>query len=594
MYTSSMLRDSMAVMHKVEPVTLEGQGLLVASERTPLLKRPSQYHRLTRKDSGVYAPEEEEHASIIEKPSTARLVLVIGTAWLSILLGSLDSTVTTTLSAPISSEFDSPSLLPWLAAAYLISNAAVQPVAGRLTDIFGRRLVLAAGHFFFASGNLICGLSTNQCTIIFGRVLAGIGGGGMISVATFMTSDLTPPHKRVVMQGIANVWYGVGAMLGPVIGGLIQDQPVLGWRLAFFVQVTLSLLLIPAIWTLVKVPCEHKQPEKSQLEQIDFLGVFFTVSFLVLLVLGLNSGGNSVPWTHPLPLTTLPLSLLSFAGFLWWETRAKQPIIPVRLMQDPTVLAASFASLFISMVLMTSTLYMPLYFQILGDSTTTASLKFLPFPLGGAVGALAIGYAMSSTGKYKPFGILGALALIAGTAIFAFQDEETPVYLTGLTLFLAGGGFSSVSTTVTIACLAAVNHSQQALVTSAICKFARNPDYFLSIDSCTTLTNHPRSAVLARSVGGTLGIAIASAVDQTALKERLWDRFGQLASGPEEIHRILNGLEDLSRLPNGWREGVLASFMESFQLVWAVVVLWASMALVCIALLKQHTLRSRN
>ena len=151
-----------------------------------------------------------------------------------------------------------------------------------------------------------------------------------------------------------------------------------------------------------------------------------------------------------------------------------------------------------------------------------------------------------------------------------------------------------MSTTATIACLATVNHSQQALVTSAICKFARNPDYFLSIDSCTTLTNHPRSAVLARSAGGTLGIAIASAVDQTALKERLWDRFGQLASGPEEIRRILNGLEDLSKLPNGWREGVLASFMESFQLVWAVVVLWALMALVCIALLKQHTLRSRN
>jgi MFS family permease len=594
MYTSSMLRDSMAVMHKVEPVTLEGQGLLAASERTPLLKRPSQYHRLTHKDSGVYAPEEEEHASIIEKPSTARLVLVIGTAWLSIFLGSLDSTITTTLSAPISSEFDSPSLLPWLAAAYLISNAAVQPVAGRLADIFGRRLVLAASHSSFAIGNLICGLSTDQYTMILGRVLAGIGGGGMISVATFLTSDLTPPRKRVVMQGIANALYGAGAMLGPVIGGLIQDQTALGWRLAFLVQVPLSLLLFPAIWTLVKVPCKHKQSEQSHLEQIDFPGVFFTVSFLVLLVLGLNSGCSSVPWTHPLPLTTLPLSLLSFAGFFWWETRAKQPIIRVRLLQDPTVLAASFASLFISMVLMTSTLYMPLYFQVLGDSTTTASLKLIPLPLGGAVGALAIGYAMASTGKYKSFGILGALALIAGTAMFAFQDEDSPIHLTRLALFLVGGGLSSVSTTATMACLAAVDHSQQALVTSAICEFAKNHDPSLSIDPCKIPTNHPCPTVLARSVGGTLGITIASAVYQTTLKSRLYDRFGQLASVPEEIRRILDGLDELRNLPKEWREGVLASFTESFQLVWAVMVLWTLMALVCIALLKQHTLRSRN
>jgi MFS family permease len=469
MYTSSMLRDNMAVIHKIEPPILEGRGLLEEpSERTPLLKKPIQHQHLVADDSCEEAQKEEDF-SIIEEPSLARLVPIMCTAWLGVFLGALDSTIIATLSAPISSEFDSLSLLSWLATAYLISNAACQPIAGRLTDIFGRRTGLIVSNLFFAAGNLLSGLATNQQTIILGRVVAGIGGGGLISIATFLTSDLTPLRKRGIMQGVANLWYGAGAMLGAVVGGALKEHTVLGWRLAFLIQVPPSLLLIPAIWMLVKVPC--KQSDKSYISRIDFLGVFFTTTFLVLLLLGLNSGGNSVPWTHPLPLTTLPLSILAFGGFIWWESRAKQPIIPVRLLRDRTVISACFASLFISMILMTTTFYLPLYFQVLGDSTTTAGLKLLPSPLGGSIGALATGYAMAKTGSYKRLGVLGALSLVLGTCLFALQDEDSPTYLTCIALFFVGGGFSVVLTTATVACLAAVDHSQQALVTSAICEY---------------------------------------------------------------------------------------------------------------------------
>lgn len=100
------------------------------------------------------------------------------------------------------------------------------------------------------------------------------------------------------------------------------------------------------------------------------------------------------------------------------------------------------------------------------------------------------------------------------------------------------------------------------------------------------------SAVLGRSVGGTIGITMASAAYQNTLKERLWDRFGKFPTGPEEIRRILDGLEELGRLPKGWGEGVIESFMESFRIVWVMMVFWALLALVCIALLKQHKLHA--
>ncbi|KAF5715724.1 multidrug resistance protein fnx1 [Fusarium mundagurra] len=552
-------------MARVEAEMEEGHASDVPTETTPLLNdSDSDLHPTCTSGDFFAKQQDEERTIVVEEPPLGRLILIMATAWFGIFLGALDSTVIATLSAPIASEFNSLRLLSWLATAYLISNAATQPIAGRLTDIFGRRLGLILSNLLFAIGNLVCGLSTNHYSMIIGRIIAGVGGGGLISIATFLTSDLTPLRKRGIMQGIANLWYGAGAMLGAVIGGVFQDRTEVGWRLAFLVQVPPSLLLIPIIGVLVKVP--PKQSDKSYLARIDFLGVFFTCSFLILLLLGLNTGGNTVPWIHPLPLTTIPLSILCFAGFLWWEGKAKQPIIPVALLRDRTVLAACSASLFISMLLMATTFYVPLYLQVLGDSTTTAGLKFLPSPLGGSIGALGTGYLMAWTGKYRPFGVLGAVVLILGTVLFSLQDENSPKYLTSIALFFVGGGFSTVLTTATVSCLAAVDHSQQALVTSAI--------------------------FLARSVGGTLGITMASAAYQSNLKEMLWDIFGDKEGGPEEIQRILDGLDELKHLPEGWWHGVMATFMESFRIVWLMMVCWAVMALFSISLVKRHTLHS--
>ncbi|KAM0722824.1 hypothetical protein Q7P37_002266 [Cladosporium fusiforme] len=557
--------DLTTACKQLEASMQEDQTLHSPTAKTPLLHQSNLGQTPAERDCHGELGEDESSPDV-EDSTYVQMVLVMCSAWFGVFLGALDSTIIATLSAPIASEFNSLSLLSWLATAYLLANAACQPIAGRLTDIFGRREGLILSNFLFALGNLLCGFAKNHHTMILGRVIAGIGGGGMISIATFLLSDLTPLRKRGIMQGIANLWYGAGAMLGAVIGGLLQDHTAGGWRLAFLIQVPPSLLLIPAIWITVKVKPELS--DKTYFARIDFLGVFLTITFLVLLLLGLNAGGNTVPWTHPLPLTTLPLSAIAFAAFIWWEGRVEQPVIPVRLLKDRTVFAACAASFFISMILMTTTFYLPLYLQVvLGDSTTTAGMKFLSSPLGGSFGALGTGYAMARTGKYMHFGISGALALTMGTTLVAFQNESSPTYLTCIALFFVGGGFSAVLTTATVACLAAVDHSQQALITSAL--------------------------FLGRSIGGTVGITMASAAYQNTLKSTLWEQFGNLSGGPEEIDRILDGIEELKYLPEGWWTGVMESFTDSFRVVWVMMVCWAVLALVSISLLKQHKLHSR-
>jgi MFS family permease len=454
----------------------EENGLPPASERTPLLKPNGQNG--APEDAGgnqhEQDPQEEEETTVIaEETSFTRLALIMGTSWVGVFLGATDSTIIATLTGPISSEFNSLSLMSWLATAYLISNAACQPISGRLTDIFGRGPGLVFSNIMFAAGNLICGLARDENVMILGRVIAGIGGGGLMSISTFIASDLIPLRQRGIVQGIGNICYGSGAMLGGVFGGLLNDHTKLGWRLAFLIQV--PPVLVSAVLAAVLVKIRPKQSDKSFLARIDFGGVFLTVAFLVLLLLGLNSGGNQVPWTHPLPLTSIPLSVVAFVGFLWWESKARQPIIPVKLLFTRTVLAACVANLLCTMVVITGMFYVPLYLQVLGDSATSAGLKILPAPVGVSIGSVAAGYIMKKTGRYVRLSVVNMLIMIVGLVLFTLQNETTPVWMTCVAFFLVGSGYGAILTTTLLACISAVEHSQQAVITSATCKSIR-PD----------------------------------------------------------------------------------------------------------------------
>ena len=212
----------------------------LSSETTPLLRDNStkiipndvSHHEETTANPGDNRHEND--VPLAEEPSTGKLLLVMGSIWFGTFLAALDSTIVATLSAPISASFNSLSLLSWLASAYFIANAALQPISGRLTDILSRRTGLVFSNIFFAAGNLICGLATNEWVMIFGRVVAGMGGGGLNAISTFVASDLIPLRRRGVWQGFGNISFGLGASLGGVFGGWINDT--WGWRKAFLIQ----------------------------------------------------------------------------------------------------------------------------------------------------------------------------------------------------------------------------------------------------------------------------------------------------------------------------------------------------------------------
>ncbi|KAF2723811.1 MFS general substrate transporter [Polychaeton citri CBS 116435] len=514
------------------------------TERSPLLAE--QIKPVVEDDVGEAGSSgrgEGSHAETVEY-STRYLIAVLSSVWFGCFLAALDSTIIATLSAPISSSFESLSLLSWLASAYFIANAAFQPLSGRLTDLTSRKFGLIISNIFFAAGNLICGLAGSAKVMVLGRVVAGIGGGGLPAIASFVASDMIPPRRRGVWQGLSNIFYALGAGVGGVLGGWINDT--WGWRAAFLVQVPLTVVSGILVVIFVKKPAK-KNPTAKNNKKIDYLGAITLTFCIVLLLAGLNTGGNQLPWLHPLIVTSLALAVVAFGAFVYIESHlAASPVIPVKLLLDRTTMSACLTNWFTSMAVFALLFYAPLFFQTQGSSATSAGVRLIPQSIGAAVGSLSSGIIMKRTGKHYWLSLGNMLVLVVCAAGFCFLKLNTTSWPIMIDFFFLGISYG-VMLTVTLAVLvAAVPFTEQAAITSASYAF--------------------------RSTGSTIGITIASVTFQNTLKAALWNNFGSRPDAADVIGEIRDrGVEYLDHLPSHWRIGVLDAYNDAFVAVFAVV-----------------------
>jgi MFS family permease len=418
-------------------------------------------------------------------------------------------------------------------------------------------------NVLFAAGNLICGLATDERTMIAGRAVAGMGGGGLMAISTFVASDLVPLRKRGLIQGIGNLCFGSGAGLGGIFGGWVND--VWGWRTAFLSQVPFVVVSGIMVFFLVRIP--PKKSDKPKLSRVDFAGSFTLLVTLILLLLGLNSGGNIVPWTHPLVVVSLPLSLVSLVVFCYIEAKvATEPVIPVKLLLNRTVATACLTNWFIVMVTFMITFYVPIFFQVKGLSATQAGLRLIPQSIGSSIGSLGCGLIMNHTGKYKVLALVVISTFVVGTGLLATLTFSTPDWPGYVYQFLVGVGYGGMLTVTLLATIAAVSHDHQAVITSATYAF--------------------------RSTGSTIGVTIASAVYQNILVSSLHSKFDGRKGAADEIRRIRNSLDELKHLPNGWKNGVFESYEMALRGVFLTGLGIAVLGLICGAFMRQHTLHT--
>lgn len=430
-----------------------------------------------------------------------------------------------------------------------------------MTDIFGRRTGLVVSNVLFAAGNLICGLATEEWVIILGRTVAGMGGGGLNAISTFLASDLVPLRQRGMWQGMGNICFGVGSGLGGVFGGWMNDT--WGWRWAFLIQI--PFIVVSTILVIIHVNVPVKETDRSRWRRIDFLGATALIVALVLFLFGLSTGGNQFAWTHPLVLTSLPLSGVCFLSFIYVEEKvASEPVIPVRLLLHRTVLASCLTNWLSTMSYYAIYIYMPVYFQVQGYSATMAGLRLVALAAGLSIGSLGVGILMRMTGRYLYFSHGAVVLIVAGVGISCSFSLTTPAFPPFVSLFVFGIGYGAMLTSTLVALISAVEHEHQAVITSASYAF--------------------------RSTGSSIGVTVGSAVFQNLLKSGLWSRFGGRDGAADLIPKLRDSLDEIDKVPPSWRPGVVDAYMDSLRGVFLASLGLAALSMLTNFAMKEHKL----
>ena len=443
-----------------------------------------------------------------------------------------------TVGSAIATEFSSFSLFAWLATTYLIATSATQPISGKLTDIFTRRDGLLLSNLLFATGNLTCGLAQDRNTIIVGRALAGLGGGGLNTISTIIASDLIPLRRRGLWQGIGNVMWGLGNGLGGVFGGYAND--VWNWRVAFLVQVPLTVVSTTMVYINVEKP-EVREKSKPSIGRVDFLGIFLIVTTLCTFMLSLNAGGNLVPWDHPMVLVSLPLAAVFFCAFVFVEVKvAQEPVIPVRLILNRTVASACLVNWFFIMIAYALDFYIVIFFRVRGFSSTNAGASLIPFSVMTALGSFLAGLVTNATGRYKALNVAILLLMLVATSLIVVSTI-LPAWTTIVALGLVGISLGGMLTVTIQALIAAVSQENQAVVTSLSYAF--------------------------RSTGSVIGVALSSAIFQNVLRVQLWENLGREEHPGKMIDGIRDSLDYIRKLPAQYRLLAEQSYLRALQAV---------------------------
>ena len=516
------------------------------------------------------APTDQESSVPVANPelSVGRLAVILGSTYLGIILAALDGTMVATLTASISATFNSPSLLAWVASSYYIANSILQPLAGKLTDIYGRRAGLVFCHILFCVGNLVCGLASSENIIILGRVIAGLGGGGLNAIPLFMANDLVPMRRRGVWQGFNNVCFGVGSGLGGVFGGVLNDK--IGWRPAFIILVPLTITSCALVAVFAVTPTKNTEDEGDKWKRIDFLGSLTLTTAILALLIGLNSGGTVVPWHHPLIWVSLPLSLILLSLFAYIECNiALEPVIPVRLLLDRTVASACLTSWFFSMAQIALTFYAPIFFQIQGKSAKDAGLLLIPTSIGAMLGGITTGIIIRSSGTYYALNIVVQVLFLLPLGLATRFNLATPVILPIIYFFCTGMAYAGKLTVTVTALIAAVPRPHQATITSA--------------------------SYAARGTGSAIGIAVCSLVFQNILSAALWRKFGGEKEAWSIVGKLRSSLREIRYLPSGeWMiKDALDAYMEALRGVFWTIFALAAVGTAASLFMREHRLHTR-
>jgi len=444
------------------------------------------------------APASVDRAPI-ELPHPVRM-RVLGAVMIGIFLAALDQTVVGTALPRIITDLGGNGLYTWAFTAYLLTSTISGPLYGKLSDLFGRRPIFLFGIGVFMVGSLFAGVSQEMWQLVAARGVQGLGAGALFPIALAVIGDLFAPSERGRYQGLFGAVFGLSVLVGPAIGGLITDT--IGWPFVFFLNLPVGAFVFVVVWR--NLPAYHLGGERPR---IDYLGAALFTAALVPILVGLTNK-RTADWADPSVGGLILLGTLILVLFVWAETRADEPIVPLELFRIRSFTVSVVAVFLAAFGFFATVVFLPRWFQVVnGSSATESGYQILPLLGGLIISAVLAGQYVSRTGHYRLL-IFGALVVMsAGLFMLSDLRADTPIPVLWAWMFVTGLG---VGPTFAVFTLVVQNSVPIARLGSA----TSNLTFF-------------------QQVGGTVGLALVGTIFASSLAEELPRQLASTGVPPE-------------------------------------------------------------
>ncbi|HEX2647135.1 MAG TPA: MDR family MFS transporter [Candidatus Dormibacteraeota bacterium] len=506
-------------------------------------------------------------ASITDGLSRRRVILATAGTMLALLLAALDQTIVGTAIPRIVADLNGLDRLAWVTTAYLVTSTTMTPIAGKLGDLFGRKPFLLAGMVGFVAASALCGLSQDMTELIVFRGVQGIFGGVLFATVFTVIGDLFPPEERGRQAGLFGGVFGLSSIIGPTTGGWITDH--WSWRWVFEVNIPVGVIAVLVV--LAGLPYVRS---KASWREIDFWGALTLAAGIVPLLIGLSITRDHA-WTSPQVTGLLAVAALMLAAFVFVESRAAQPIVPLQLFKNSTFSVSMIVGFITAFGMFGSILFTPLVFQgVLGISATNSGALITPMMFGLLGASTVTGFAMRRVRYYRFLGTLGVVIVIFGMYLLSQISPSVPEWHVVADLIVVGTGIGVTFPLYLTAVQTAMPRQYLGVASSQI-QFWRN-------------------------LGGTVGSAILGAVLANRLPDYLTTRLAATGIPPQVLVRLpktgsANAILDptlLAKLPDVVKHAIRLALSDSLHDIYVFAAAVLVLALISTVFMKEVPLIS--
>lgn len=498
------------------------------------------------------------------------VMVVLPGLMLAMVLAMLDNMIVGTAMPRIVGELGGLSYLSWVVTAYVLGTTVSTPIWGKIGDLYGRKTIFLISIVLFMIGSALCGMAGSSllggpdggmAQLIAFRAIQGLGAGGLIVNVMAIIGDLVPPRERGQYQGVMAGVMSLAMIAGPLVGGFITDH--LDWRWAFYVNLPVGAVALVLIVTNLRLPKLHNRV------RIDWAGAILLSVSITAMVLITTWGGNQYAWGSWQILALAAVAVLTLAAFVLVERKAAEPIMPLQLFGNRNFTLISVIGFLLGFAMFGAINFLPLFQQtVQGASATNSGLLLLPMMGAAMVVSLFVGRAITSTGKYKIYPVIGGVGMAAGMWLLSTMDVTTPTWLTGVYIAVLGLGMGFLMQTTMLIAQNSVEQRDLGVASSANTFF--------------------------RSIGGSFGVSLFGAIFNNHFLSELTGRFG-----PQEAERIATGggrmdPAALAQMPAAQRTGLMESLATSISGVFWWAIAFAVVVPVLAAFIKEIPLRGAD